>query len=367
MKIEDELRKLVRPYGEIRCGAYQLWVGSKWQLTPYQMAMLPVHRHSGDIYAGTTPFTLLKDPDWTPGMELINDWHKDIAGFLWCMQDLPEEWFDAYLNGTDPPMVDGLEPNQFGGVFNEFLHWWNRLAGGSSGVYHCLRWLYQSEKVWKSLSLAHRSVLWIWINRVRFTGQWHGLNKRDPGIYVGNWRIERKEGGSKVSNQCGAVTCKVSGTRSHPQGDRDSSWERFRRRLCRPNVEVCCEDALELIKKFNVPGMLWNIDPPYWQAPDLYPDQHPITEEQSSRLLGELESLKGFFFLWVRPWPELDELAERERWLAIPTAQKSALGKIDEEKKEFGEVLMMNFSPWEVERCCDIPLPAPLSQPAQLF
>jgi hypothetical protein len=378
-------------------------------------------------------------------MELVNDWHEDIAGFIWSLQGLPEAWYvprgvdrEEWMNYWEQRGWTSAD------TFDEFCFWWDRLAGGSEVVYGHLRHLYQDKEAWmRLLGLGQRSALWVWLNRVRFVGQWHGKGNRDPGIYIGNWRSEAKRGNKgqthqrstgvskhaprdlarvptikgtqckslpaapsasvarprtveiSLSRQCkprevprrvkhvcatgssptpGSVMTLTRPVTSAPQPQVfrerhtcDSTWEWFHRRVCRPNVEVRCEDAMgPLFQEFNVEGMLWILDPPYRKSAALYAGRGARREEEDDEFLDDMVRVRGWFVAFLRRWDNLDEVARRERWMVIPTGQKSALGRLSEVKPEFGEVVVMNFSPWEVERCVQGHLVASPGQQAVL-
>ncbi len=340
----QRLREVVsRPFN-VHTKAPYLWPGSKWLTWPLVLPLYPVHTHFIDLFTGTSPAFWLKPAEWTPGMELLNDLNSDIAGFLWCLQDLPEEWFET---DVVRPHITPRRSTWKGGTFERFLHWWNRLPHGSHLFYNNMRRLYRDRKVWMSLPLPQRSALWVWANRVRFCGVWY---RRDMGIYVGGWRSDCRSGGYKISRSS------FTDPESDSYNQSPENWEWYHQRICTPHVEVKCRDACDIIRDFNRKGVLWTLDPPYTGAQRLYPGMQESIDELNERLTLNFEAIKGYLIASVRLWPSLEDLIKRERWLVVPTGKRTSLSSNQEPGREFGEVLVLNYDPREVARCCEIPL-----------
>jgi len=97
-------------------------------------------------------------------------------------------------------------------------------------------------------------------------------------------------------------------------------------------------DALQIIRRYDKPGTLFYIDPPYYGFEKDYPAVWP--RENFQQLAGLLTGIKGVFILSLNDRPEVREIFSAFRIKAVKTLYSaSAKGG----GKEAAEVLIYNF------------------------
>lgn len=107
-------------------------------------------------------------------------------------------------------------------------------------------------------------------------------------------------------------------------------------RLSRVFIE--CKPYDQVIKRFDKPGTLFYLDPPYWACEKDY-GEGVFSREDFGRLAGLLDGLKGKFILSLNDKPEVRETFANFKIEAVKT-RYSISGS---SKQEASEVLISNF------------------------
>ncbi len=107
-------------------------------------------------------------------------------------------------------------------------------------------------------------------------------------------------------------------------------------RLSRVFIE--CKPYDQVIKRFDKPGTLFYLDPPYWACEKDY-GEGVFSREDFGRLAGLLDGLKGKFILSLNDKPEVRETFANFKVESVKT-RYSISGS---SKQEASEVLISNF------------------------
>jgi DNA adenine methylase len=220
------------------------YYGGKWRLAPWIVAHLPPHTCYVEPFGGAAGVLLRKLP---ARYEVYNDLDGAVVGFFRVLRERPDD------------LIRAVERTPFARAEVELAC---RPAPGDLD----------------EVELARRVYVRAWQGR-------HGLPA--PGRM--GWRFER------------------AATRSRTAVDdwRDAShlWavaERLRR------VQLECDDALRVIARFDAPGTLFYVDPPYpastrcarWRTRAY---AHELTDDDHGRLAGVLRGVGGLVVLSSAP------------------------------------------------------------------
>jgi DNA adenine methylase len=107
-------------------------------------------------------------------------------------------------------------------------------------------------------------------------------------------------------------------------------------------VVIECLDWADFIPRYDRPGTLFYLDPPYWGCEG---DYGPIfTRDDFARMAEVLASVKGRFLLSLNDVPEVRELFARFRMVEVETTYTIGTGT---EKARRGELLIGNWGFWQ--------------------
>lgn len=96
----------------------------------------------------------------------------------------------------------------------------------------------------------------------------------------------------------------------------------------------------DVINRFDKPGTLFYVDPPYWGCEGDY-GAGLFAREDFARLAGQLDGLKGRFILSLNDRPEVREVFANFRIEGVTTRYSISATN----KQPAGEVLITNFEP----------------------
>ncbi|HYE35517.1 DNA adenine methylase [Methylocaldum sp.] len=96
----------------------------------------------------------------------------------------------------------------------------------------------------------------------------------------------------------------------------------------------------QLIERFDKPHTFFYVDPPYYGCEDYY-GKGIFAREDFARLREQLSGLQGRFCLSINDTPEIREIFDGFRMVAVPTRYSVANGK----SKAVGELLITNYDP----------------------
>lgn len=94
----------------------------------------------------------------------------------------------------------------------------------------------------------------------------------------------------------------------------------------------------QVIQRFDKPGTLFYLDPPYWDCENDY-GKDLFSKEDFSRLSGLLDNVKGRFILSLNDTPGVREVFANFHINAVKTRYSISVAK----KQEAAEVLICNF------------------------
>ena len=206
--------------------------GGKWTLAPFIIEKIPPHKTYVEPFSGGASVFFRKTPS---EIDVLNDKNKALFMFFKTLRDKPDE-LKRQLN-----LVPYSE--------NEFKH--------------ALQ-IYRHPEGFSSMKVA---VSFYIVANQCFSGNFS------------NW------GKHKGSNRFPNHTGFISGV-----GEIDKAIARIK------NASIYCEDALDMIDRFDDKDTFFYIDPPYLEA-DATPYKGNYTEKDFGKLLDKLKSIKGKFLL----------------------------------------------------------------------
>lgn len=102
-------------------------------------------------------------------------------------------------------------------------------------------------------------------------------------------------------------------------------------------VVIECLDFEAFIRRYDSPGTLFYLDPPYWGTEGVY-GKHLFTRQDFQRLSDVLTGIKGRFLMSINDVPEIREIFG---WAAMDAVTTSyTVGKQAESRGERGELLI---------------------------
>jgi DNA adenine methylase len=96
----------------------------------------------------------------------------------------------------------------------------------------------------------------------------------------------------------------------------------------------------QVVDRFDKPGTLFYLDPPYWGCEDDY-GKHLFAREDFAALASQLDGIKGRFILSLNDNPGVREVFSNFRIESVRTRYSIAA----KSSSEVGEVLITNFKP----------------------
>lgn len=235
------------------------YYGSKWRLAPRIIELIPSHTIFVEPYGGSAAVMLLKQPSY---LEVYNDQYEDLVNFFKVLRDQPEMLIRA-IKLT--PMA--------------------RAA---------LRHAVSDPEPIDSVERARRFYVGAWLSRNGNT------TRNDSG-----WRYERSgsRGKSFVSNW-----------------DETYHLELIVKRL--KQIQIECDDALRVIKRFDSDDTVFYVDPPYPKdtrsASHLTEYIHDFHTPEKHELLADvLHSVSGGVILSCYPCALYDRLYGQRGWQPV--------------------------------------------------
>lgn len=228
------------------------YYGSKWKIAPWIISHLPAHVCYVEPYGGGAAVLLRKPAAF---IEVYNDLYKQLVLFFKVLRERPTDLIHAL----------SLTPHSRA----EFVQSMEPVTDTSTP---------EGE-----LEAARRFWVWAWQGRGR-----PGL--REPSSF----RIHKQQ------NRGRPVTIELNDLRH--------VWAASARLKL---VTIECQDALKVIKRYDTPGALFYVDPPYVQStlPDrrsLY--KHKYTNEEHRALAQVLHDAQGMIVLSGFYGPLYEEL-----------------------------------------------------------
>lgn len=104
-------------------------------------------------------------------------------------------------------------------------------------------------------------------------------------------------------------------------------------------VVIECLDYAAFITRYDGPGTLFYLDPPYWGCEDDY-GKEMFSRDEFAKMADQLKAIKGRFLLSVNDVPEIRELFSGFQIDAVETTYSIAHTKTARPK--VGEVLISN-------------------------
>lgn len=251
------------------------YFGGKFRLAEWVISQFPPHVTYVEPFSGGASVLLSKTPST---FEVINDLDQDVINFFDCLRDAPERLIRAIL----------LTP---------YARAEHRRAEHANPV---------------SLEPFERARLF-YVKMQQGFGS--GLGK-----WSGGWRFV-KGGGDN--------------TRADPVqqfNDVEHLWAVAARLK---QVQIECDDALKVIARYDAPGTLFYVDPPYVHS-TRHPDttrgkgyKHEMTDEQHRELAERLKSLRGMVIVSGYPSALYGELFAG--WMCI---RRSSMDVLAQEQTE---------------------------------
>lgn len=90
------------------------------------------------------------------------------------------------------------------------------------------------------------------------------------------------------------------------------------------SVVIDCQPWRDFVERYDRPGMLFYLDPPYWGTEDMYAARFDRSEFEA--LAGVLATLKGRFILSLNDHPETRRLFRQFRVERVPVAYRLSGG-----------------------------------------
>lgn len=273
------------------------WFGGKWRLASWVIEYLPPHDAYLEPYGGAASVLLRKPP---AKLETWNDLHGRLVNFFRVLREQPGA------------LVRALELTPYARAEYDQAH----------------------VRALDPLEDARRFFVLSWQGRVGAAGDLD-LSRRTSG-----WRY--------AVSPTGRVTTSNGGPRYAPRdfasaaADLPLVAERFR------GVQIERAPALEVVARYDRPGVLHYVDPPYFDpTADLYSRYaHPMGEAEHVEMAEALHACQGMVVLSGRPsllydglfgdWRRVDRqaltdaglLAAESLWLNSAAADRAPQGSL---------------------------------------
>jgi DNA adenine methylase len=150
------------------------------------------------------------------------------------------------------------------------------------------------------------------------------------------WMLASSSFASKLNGPYGYDKTRQTTTRKFSH-KRDDFTREISKRL--ENVQIECQDAIEIIKSRDTKDSFFYCDPPYFNADMGH--YKGYTEADFERLLKALSNIKGKFLLSSYPSEILSQYIKYNNWQTVTHKQKVAISGKAAKTKE--EVLTANY------------------------
>lgn len=228
------------------------YYGGKWRVGNWVIEQFPPHKCYVEPFCGGASVLLQKSPAW---VEVLNDLNDDVIAFFDCLRDRPAELVRAIL--LTPYSREELRRARIEAPANDRLEKARRFY----------------IRQWQSYG--------------------SGVGKSSTG-----WRFQVGNGGETRANAVG-------------------SWNRIEHLWAAAKrlkmVQIEHDDAFKVIERFDGPGTLFYVDPPYVHETRYHSSPSKgyafeMTDEDHRRLAGVLKSVRGMVVLSGYPSGLYDEL-----------------------------------------------------------
>jgi DNA adenine methylase len=229
------------------------WFGGKWRLAPWIISHLPPHEAYCEPYGGAASVLIRKPP---AKLETWNDLHGRLVNFFRVLRERPDE------------LVAALELTPYAREEYDLAH---------------------HEHSADPVEDARRFFVLSWQGRVGAAGD-PSISRRTSG-----WRYSIDQVG-RNGNSPAAEFADLAHLRAVAE------------RFC--SVQIERAPALTVIGRYDLPGVLHYVDPPYWDpTADLHSRYaHPMTQADHLALAEALHQAAGMVMLSGRPSGLYDEL-----------------------------------------------------------